>query len=534
MSEAVSLKTINTPEETFAASVPTIERKKLSQFFTPVAVAEFMAQWIVSNPSCKTVLDPAIGLGIFFRTIQKLSPSNHYKFVGYDIDKTVLEKATDLFSTNDVEFRNEDYLFNDWGNFYDGIICNPPYLKFQDYKNRRSSLTEFQSRLDMNLSGFTNIYSMFMLKSVNQLSVNGRAAYLIPSEFLNADYGTTIKKLLLENGSLRFVILFDAKENVFDDALTTSCILLFSNDDKFKTVTFINAGKVSDLSKLSEQIANYPDVKISGKTVFYSDLDPDVKWRKFYQKQNGEKFKNLIPLSAYGKVVRGIATGDNDYFTFDEKKKEAFGIEDKFLLPCLTKAIHADKNFFTQEDFDKLRKKGSRTFLFNAFDTTNKAVQEYIALGEKLEVNTRYLTSHRNPWYAIEHRPPAPILITVFNRNGLRFVKNETRARNLTCFHCFYLNLFASQKQDLLMAYFLTDVSTEVLNDNRREYGGGLNKFEPNDLNKANVINLDAIDEKTEREIVEAYQEYRLSVLQSAPDLSLLKNLNEIYLGILI
>jgi adenine-specific DNA-methyltransferase len=288
------------------------------------------------------------------------------------------------------------------------------------------------------------------------------------------------------------------------------------------------------VQSISEQIANYPDVKIAGKTVSYSDLDPNVKWRKFYQKQNGEKFKNLVPLSAYGKVVRGIATGDNDYFTFDEKKKVAFGIHDNFLLPCLTKAVHADKNFFTQEDFDKLRLKGSRTFLFNAFDTANKAVREYIALGEKLEVNTRYLTSHRNPWYAIEHRPPAPILVTVFNRGGLRFVKNETNARNLTCFHCLYLNLFALPKQDLLMSYFLTEVSKEVLNDNRREYGGGLNKFEPNDLNKAKVINLDVIDEKTEREIIEAYQEYRLSVLQSAPDLNLLKKLNDIYLSVLL
>jgi adenine-specific DNA-methyltransferase len=83
------------------------------------------------------------------------------------------------------------------------------------------------------------------------------------------------------------------------------------------------------------------------------------------------------------------------------------------------------------------------------------------------------------------------------------------------------------------MSYFLTDVSKEVLNDNRREYGGGLNKFEPNDLNKANVINLDAIDEKTESEIIEIYQEYRLSVLQSAPDKKLFSRLNDIYLDVL-
>jgi adenine-specific DNA-methyltransferase len=543
-SKATSLKPIaclqnlftNAPEDAYTASVAESHRKKLGQFFTPVPVAEFMAKWITANPSCHTILDPAIGLGMFFRIILKVKQQNTYKFVGHDTDPTILRIAKSLLTDlgcNNVELKNTDYLFDGWSEKYDGVICNPPYFKFQDYKNRAASLEELQTRLGFKLSGFTNIYTMFMLKSVSQLSENGRAAYLVPFEFLNSDYGTSIKKHLLESGTLRHAILFNPNEHVFNNALTTSCILLFANDSQSKLVTFADVHKVEELQCLSEQLTHYPNEKINGKVIHQSDLNPNIKWRAYYQNQNGQKFKELVPLSSYGKVVRGIATGDNDYFTFDEKKKAEFGIKDKFLLSCLTKATHANSSFFTQKHFDDLHLQGSKIFLLNATDLTNEALKRYIELGEKLKVNERYLTKHRTPWHSIENRPPAPILVTVFNRSGLRFVRNETNVRNLTSFHAFYPNLFSSAKLNLLMAYFLTDLSKEIINDNRREYGGGLNKFEPNDLNKSSVINLEVIDSKTEGLIREAYESYRASVLSLQPDVKALGKLNSLFLAVL-
>lgn len=544
LSKAAILKSVatseafltNAPENAYTASVSESHRKKFGQFFTPVSIAEFMAKWVTGNRACQTILDPAVGLGIFFRIISQIKPQNGYKFIGYDIDPTILIQAKSLCSNlsyADIELKIKDYLFNDWLRKYDGIICNPPYFKFQDYKNRTASLEEFQSRLDMNLSGFTNIYTMFILKSVKQLAADGRAAYLVPFEFLNADYGTVVKKHLLESKTLRYVILFNVKENIFSNALTTSCILLFANDDKVETVTFLNAQRAENLPDIFELIASYPDVKAIGKSIHQSDLNPNVKWRSYYQRQSGEKFKNLVTLSTYGKVVRGIATGDNDYFTFNEKKKTEYRIKDKYLLPCLTKAAHANTNFFTQIEYDNLRAKGSKVFLFDASDLTDKAVKHYIELGEKMEVNERYLTKHRTPWCAIENRPPAPILVTVFNRTGLRFVRNEAGVRNLTCFHAIYLNLFAASRVDLLMAYFLSDISKEILNDNRREYGGGLNKFEPNDLNRAKVVDFNVIESKTEHLIQSAYESYRESVLCLQPDVAAIKMLNNTFSSIL-
>ncbi|MEW6181104.1 MAG: N-6 DNA methylase [Chloroflexota bacterium] len=525
------------PEREYASNASSEHVKKFGQFFTPFSIAHFMAKWVISNPQCRTILDPAVGLGIFFRAILKEAASNSYQLIGYDIDPQVLKKARALFQDyKDYEIRliNRDYMFNDWNNRYDGIICNPPYQRFQNYKNRNEILAEFQSRLGLSLSGLTNLHTLFLLKSVNQLSENGRAAYILPSEFLNADYGVFIKRNLIKYKSLKYVIVFDFTENLFDNVITTSCILLFDNSADIKTIEFIAVKSLDDLAYLESQFPLYPNIKTSGKAVLYEDLDESIKWRAYYQKQNGSKYKNLVPLLTYGKVVRGIATGDNDYFTFSEQKKREFEIEDRYLLPCLTKANQASSYFFTQEDFEKLRASWKNIYLLNITDVTSPAIRRYIQLGEKLGVHKKYLTSHRTPWYAIENRPPAPILVTVFNRNGLRFVRNEANVRNLTCFHCFYLDMFAMEKIDILMAYLMTDVAREIFNDNRREYGDGLEKFEPNDLNNAKVIDLQAIPQDTSQEVLEIYNRYRLGVIKNRPDITLLESLNRMFSKLLL
>ena len=526
----------DTPEREYAANISSEHVKSLGQFFTPFPIAHFMAKWITSNPQCNTILDPAVGLGVFFRAILKEADVTSYQLIGYDVDPQVLKKAKILFQGYEDSIRliNRDYMFNDWNNRYDGIICNPPYQRFQNYKNRNEILAEFQSRLGLALSGLTNLHTLFLLKSVNQLSENGRAAYILPSEFLNADYGVFIKRNLITHKSLKYVIVFDFNENLFDNVITTSCILLFDNSADIKAVEFIAVKSLDDLAYLESQFPLYPNIKTSGKAVLYEDLDENIKWRAYYKKQYGSKYKNLVPLSTYGKIVRGIATGDNDYFTFNEQKKLEFEIEDKYLLPCLTKANQASSYFFTKEDFEKLRVAGKNVYLLNITDVTSSAVRRYIQLGEKLGVHKKYLTSHRTPWYSIESRPSAPILVTVFNRNGLRFVRNEADVRNLTCFHCFYLDMFAMDKIDILMAYLITDVAREIFNDNRREYGDGLEKFEPNDLNNSKVIDLQAVSQNSAREILEVFDCYRASVLQNRPDITLLELVNRIYSKLLL
>lgn len=519
----------NEPEKAYSQYTSIEHRKKFAQFFTPFSVAQFMANWLNGNNNLKTVLDPAFGLGVFARAIRQINTNCLIK--GFEIDENILQQTANIFEDDTkTSILLKDYMFNDWENKYDGIICNPPYFKFHDYDNK-TILKTIEEKLGLKLNGFTNLYTLFLLKSAYQLNAGGRAAYIIPSEFLNSDYGKLVKSYLIKNQLLRYIIIFDFEENVFDDALTTASILLFANDKEKSEVEFIKIKTLDQLFSLQAKFQLYPYFN-SDNAILFSELNPDIKWRAYYQKQNALNFKNLVPFANFGKVVRGIATGANNYFTFNQSKAKRHNISEKYLLPCITKSIDIEGTFFTKDDFEKLKLNDKFVYLLNATDPNDKSLKNYIAKGEVEEIHKKFLTACRNPWYSLENRPPSPIWVSVFNRNGLRFIHNEANISNLTTFHCVYLNMFSAPKADLLFAYLLTEISKDIFNDNRREYGNGLQKFEPNDINKALIVDIAKIQAKDEQTILELYHCYRKSELNKNPNKKLLQDINLIFADI--
>ncbi len=496
-------------EKNYTKKTALEHRKKYAQFFTPKPIAKLMVDWLLGNESLKTALEPAFGLGVFSRAL--LSKNEKLKIVGYDIDETIFNDASDYFKRyKNVSLKLEDYMYHGWENKYDGIICNPPYFKFHDYDNKEI-LKEVESYLKYKFNGFTNLYTLFLLKSLFQLNKGGRVAYLIPSEFLNSDYGKRVKDYLLKTNTLRHLFVVDFKENIFDEAMTTASILLLANDENNSEIGITNIQSKSDLKLIEDYIKSYPNAK--GEFTFKTtELDPTIKWRQYYQIQNSLNYKNLIPFSTYAKVVRGIATGANEYFTFKKSKAQKHAIPMENLLPCICKAKDVKGNFFTKSDYKNLVENDELAYLFNGKDSDNKKVSEYIVLGENEKVNEKYLTKNRKPWYSLENRPPAPIWVSVFNRNGVKFIRNEANVSNLTTFHCVYpkkSDLFSDVSIDLLFAYLLTDVAKEIFSDNRREYGNGLKKFEPNDLNKSQMLDLSKLSQKQIDSILTHFSDFK-------------------------
>jgi len=519
----------NSIENNYSKSISIEHRKKFAQFFTPFPIADAMAKWLLGNDQLKDVLEPAFGLGVFSRAI--LNHKKEINIKGFEVDETIFNNAKLYFKDiENVDLLLQDYMYNDWKNKYDGIICNPPYFKFHDYDNK-NILKEIETNLKCKLNGFTNLYTLFLLKSIHQLSKNGRCAYIIPSEFLNSDYGKLIKNYLIKSKTLRHIIVIDFEEKVFDDALTTASIILCANDNLTDKVQFSNIQSLQDLSKIDAIITKYPNFSETEQTYSFTELNPDIKWKAYYQKQNSIKFKNLVPFSTYAKVVRGIATGSNEYFTFNFSKAKEFNIDEQYLLPCICSAKDSKTSFFTKQDFEELKKSDKSIFIFNALNPNDKYINSYIKKGEEEEINKRFLTASRTPWYSLENRKPAPIWVSVFNRSGLRFIRNEANISNLTSYHCIYpkqTNLFSEINIDLLFAYLLTDTAKQIFDDNSRQYGNGLQKFEPNDLNKGMMLDLGLLDKQTSNEILKLYKEYKCLILDNKNGDEIINKIDEI------
>lgn len=575
-------------------------RKDNGQVFTPLYVAQLMTEWVlnaenIQNSEDAGVLDPAVGLGAFFQGMIKNKFIYRYnqineeveesddiysgklKICGYEKDYKLSRECKKLYRHYpDIFIHNKDYLL-DWSNQinfingynnlsspdttgYDGIICNPPYLIYKKYNNKKY-LSLFEEMLDIKLSGFTNLCMLFLMKSLTELKPGGRMAYIIPSEFMNADYGIEIKRFFKNYGSLKHVILL--KYNLFE-MNTTSAIFLFSNElnlenteyetEKVHAVNFFSVNSREELLSLfsqrelkgfgenkqndnrnksalpyclKDEFLDYEncqqyskvhsilldkksnsDTKIDKVVVKNKELEPDKKWRFYYQKTSSSKYKNLVEFSEYARVLRGIATGANDFFLFNKSKKEKFQIANKYLIPCISRSSYIRGHFIKYNHFEKLWDEDKKVYLLDVYNKEpDSIIREYIKYGESQGYHQRYLTSHRNPWYKLEDKPPAPILARVFNRTGLKFVINDAKLYNLTAFHCVYIK--SIDYSDLLKAYLLTETATDIIEDNRREYGDGLNKLEPNDINESLVLNLKIIKENDRQRIYTLYNEYR-------------------------
>lgn len=487
-------------ESEYIRETPIHHRKEYCQFFTPPAVARIMAQWVMKGNS-KTILDPAFGLGAFYDELIKLHPGNHIYFTGYEIDSHIIRYLNSYKNNPYLRIIHSDYLEADI-EYFDGIICNPPYMRFQKFVNRHNILPKIEEKIGRKLLGYSNISSVFLVKSLQELKVNGNLAFIMPFEFFNTGYGEEIKKSLIENFLLKQIIIFSNEKEIFPDAITTVCVLLCKNDGKNEAIKITRIGSDKEIHNISD-IDHFYQSEIR-----YSDLPYNKKWTPLILSSFSEKesVHGFCKLSLYGGFMRGIATGANDFFALTKSEIGKHGLDESNICKCITKSSQIRKITFTQNDFDKLYHADKPVHCLDVKDHGNRNILEYIKKGEKLGYNERYLTKTRNIWYKIENRRPAPILFGVFSRGRLKVIRNFTEAVNFTCFHCFYPNIFGEQLINHLFVYLLSDRGQRIIRSNKRTYGDELDKFEPGDLNDSLCPNRKQFEMITDEEINEVIE----------------------------
>ncbi len=522
------------PERNYYRFTSKDQARRLGQYFTPYPVARFMAEWVHQAPRLRQVMDPAVGLGIFFRAMMDVNPGFQGVFHGFDIDRSMLEQLKRLLPDSlapGLVIHDRDFLLAEDNERYDGILCNPPYVRYKAVPGREELIRRIEKWSGIALSPYTNLYAYFILRCGQVLAPEGRAAILVPSDFLYSGFGIPVKKYLLQSGLLQYLILFDQSDSLFDEAITTSCILLLQKDIRSRPPSFLTIQRVADLDALARDIACLDRSSVPLSVITPADISPDEKWNRFfYDPASSGEFHRLIPFSSVARAMRGIACGDNRFFTFSKEKIARSGIPNSLFLPCLTRASQATQPFFTKQDFFRLAEGGKPVFLLDACrNPDHPAVRAYLEEGVQNGSHLRYLTRNRLPWYRLESRPPAPILATTFNRSELRFVRNEASVRNLTCFHSIYIRPELEAKTDLLMAYLLTPLARLLIRRNRRTYGDGLVKYEPGDLNTALIADLISLPAQIEREILDLFGHYRRSCLDENPNKGLVEGMDILF-----
>ena len=459
--------------QAYLAEVGDAHRKRYGQFFTNPLVASFMVNWVLEG-NRKSLHDPAFGLGAFHNAV---GDQRGVAFSGSEIDPRVLKHWRRHSPDSTAHVLEEDYL-RSWGRSHSNIVCNPPYMRFQHFRNRDQVFAEIKRRTGLPLSGYTNTASTFLMKSLFELAPGGRLAYVMPLEFLNAGYGEVIKRRLVAGSHLAAIVKLSCEKEVFPDATTSVGIVLYDASAARSNVDFFNVKSIEDLPDLMQ--------KCPVSNVSIRNLDPAAKWLPFFRRKTVLPHRaDLVPIEHYGRFKRGIATGANEFFTLRPSRVKELGVPTADLRECVTRSVQAQRPVFTGEAFVSLKGSDEPTYLFSPAPNPSPEAMRYIRFGETRRYHERFLTSKRTPWYKTETRSPSPLWVGVFSRGGYKVVRNRADVLNLTCFHGFQPNLFGHQYTDRLFLYLMSDAGREIVSLSIREYGDKLDKFEPNDLNSA-------------------------------------------------
>ena len=469
-------------ERDYLDTVGENHRKAFGQFFTHSKVADFMIRWVADSKN-RHVHDPGFGLGAFYKAASK----HDVRLTASEIDPRVVSYWRNVNPNSDIDISREDYLLS-WGKTFGNVVCNPPYMRFQKFKNRDLVFHRFEEELGIKLSGYTNSASAFLVKSLSELEPSGRLAYIMPLEFLSTGYGTLIKERLIDGAHLSAIISLECEKDVFPDSITSVGIILYDASSRFSGVRFFTARSIESLDSILDAgpVSEIP----------YSRLAPSDKWLTYFEDDLiSVSSQKSITLDYYGRFTRGIATGANEFFVLRPSDAEKLELEDSELTRIITKSSQIQKAFFTDNDHSVLMYSDEPSLLFSPNGRPSDKGRDYIEFGEQQGFHRRFLTNSRTPWYKTEHRVPSPLLFGVFSRGKFKIVRNESSALNLTCFHGFQPNLSGINYIDHIFLYLSSAVGQEIISLSMRKYGDGLNKFEPNDMNSALVPSPDVFDQ---------------------------------------
>lgn len=324
--ERLDIRTLKQLEKTLELLIPGDDRSVNGAYFTPDFIVDFIVREVAPHEN-GTYLDPSCGCGAFLvgvldylhahsaKTVRQLVRDSIHgaDILEYNVRRTKVLLALyallrgEALCEEDFNITQCDSLNHKWDRTFDGLVGNPPYVKFQDLSDAtRLQLSAKWSSIN---GGTFNLYFAFFELGVQLLKPDGILGYITPNNYFTSLAGVSLRQFL-QNGRHLHKVLDFGHRRVFDAQTYTA--ITFLTKKQQATVLYDRIRDDQDPDDFLRQHVEHRNV--------IDHLNPK-KWR-LLKEADIDNVRHIeragIAIGSMFEIVVGIATlKDSVYFVND-------------------------------------------------------------------------------------------------------------------------------------------------------------------------------------------------------------------------
>ncbi len=481
------------------ADTPSL-RKDRGAFFTPPAIADYLADWAVEGDPKATVLDPTCGEAIFLesaaRRLADLGATTTQlkeQVLGVDLHRASVDASTAILRDQglDGSLKVGDFFSESTPDrldaqlpLVDAVIGNPPFVRYQKHVGLERKRAQAAALAQgVRISGLASSWAALVVHACGFLKPDGRLAMVLPTELLHTGYAEPIRSWLKRRFKAVHLVTFERLQ--FPDATEKVVLVLARGSGGCNAFSLVPVEDASDLPNIRMFGPMHLNVAPpdQGK---WTDLLLPVEQRQIYDRVVAKSF---VDLGNYGAPTLGTVTGANDYFCINEETRTEFGIDERDLARiCPPGTKHLRGSTFSRSDWALLRENGAAVWLLQPRHSDpewlkrpeNAGLASYLDRGLASKVNEAYKCRVRAVWFKPPAAPTPDLFFTYMSHRYPRLITNSAKAGFLNSMHGVSLNAGVPKEARLALPILMMNaVSMLGAEIHGRSYGGGILKMEP-------------------------------------------------------
>lgn len=209
-------------------------KKNEGIYFTPKTIINQMINTFINyvdanGVNIERVLEPSCGSCEFVRVLDDLFED--IVIDCYETNPVIYENIVNLeFVSNKVNIYNQDFLKVDTSSCekYDLIVGNPPYFVIKR--------TLVPQDYDKYICGRPNIFTLFIIHSLQLLRTGGMLMFVVPKSFLNSYYYSEVRNYIKQTCKIICLQDYESNNDFIDTEQATFGLILQKLETEFESV----------------------------------------------------------------------------------------------------------------------------------------------------------------------------------------------------------------------------------------------------------------------------------------------------------